>query len=105
MYGDDYYKLKKGSKMPPRTRAVKRTPDVTPPIPVGTEESSYAEMENGDAFLWKGGLWIKCEVDDQEAILLATTSGSYQKGYIDTELCEETGQMIPVNIKIQWTKK
>jgi len=86
-----------------RPRAVRRVPAVSPAIP--TEQVSknvYAdELDNGDAFIWQGGLWIRCDWGEQEAVLISPKSNDWTKGFIKTEMCEERG-LIPVDITIKW---
>jgi hypothetical protein len=89
-----------------RKKAVKKAvvvPEVSPLIPEYPSGVDYDILSNGEAFLWKGGIWVKCEVSNEEAILLFKTR-QYSKGHIEENMCEESG-LIPVDIKITWSKR
>jgi len=69
---------------------------VSPSIPISPKLVDYDSLYNGDAFLYNGGLWMKCENEEQEAINL-------NNGNIETYMC---GSMVePVDINIAWKRK
>ena len=76
--------------------ARKKTSRVSPAISNNPIFVEYNELENGDAFLYLGKLWMKCEVGDQEAINLET-------GCIEEDMCDE--KVEKVNVSIAWTRK
>jgi hypothetical protein len=70
---------------------------VSPVIPTNDARfTSYKDLNNGDAFLWKGALYVKCESCDQEAIDMET-------GYVMDGVCDTIVE--PVSITITWKKK
>jgi len=68
---------------------------VQPPV-TGVEEGlRYDDLQDGDAFIHDGDIWMKCDCDDQEAIRL-------KDGVIKSDMCDE-GAIIPVDINVTWT--
>ena len=77
-------------------KATKKTSRVSPPVPTIKVGIMYDELVNGECFIWKGCLMMKYDIDDQEAFNL---DGSEYKG----NMCNEI--IIPVDIKVTWTRK
>ena len=77
--------------------AKKKKSRVTPTIPQeNIKYPLYDNLQDGDAFLFQGALFVKCENSDQQALDLDT-------GYIEENMC---GKVIePVDIVITWKKK
>jgi len=70
---------------------------INPAVPkTNIEYVKYEDLANGDCFLLRDNLWIKCDHDDQEAINL-------KNGDYDCCLCDEI--VIPVNVTINWERK
>ncbi len=69
---------------------------VNPPIPNTNEYVDYSDLNNGNCFLYKGSLWMKFDLDEQEAINLDT-------GEQDSYLCEK--MVLPVDITINWKRR
>ena len=74
----------------------KKTSRVSPVITTNPKFVKYDSLQNGDAFLWESGLWMKCENMGQEAIDLTT-------GEMEDDMCDK--QVEKVNIQITWKKK
>lgn len=80
-----------------KPRPIRSKSRVSPPIKATPPKyTQYDALHNGDAFLRGGGLFMKCDNCEQEAIDLDT-------GYIQTDMCEEIVE--PVDIQITWKKK
>jgi len=77
-----------------KKKPVSRVSPTVPAIP--PKYVQYDGLNNGDAFLYNGALYMKCENCEQEAINLDT-------GIVQTDLCEEIVE--PVSITIGWTRK
>lgn len=77
-------------------KKVKKKSRVSPPITDNNNYVDYANLENGDCFLYLGNLWMKFDVEDQEAVNLDT-------GDNDCLLCDK--MVIPVDITINWKRK
>lgn len=75
----------------------KPTSRVSPPVEaISPKFIQYDTLHNGDAFLYAGALWMKCDNCEQEAIDLNT-------GSVRTEMCEEIVE--PVSITVKWSRK
>ena len=70
---------------------------VSPPISVRPIGVDYAELGDGDAFIYGGRLYIKMEIFNQEGIGL---SGGCQ---VLEDMCGKI--VIPVDITIIWKEK
>ena len=57
----------------------------------------YNELNDGDAFLYEGKLWIKMDICDQDAICLDKDTG------YESCLCDEIVE--PVDITINWKRR
>jgi hypothetical protein len=68
------------------------TPEVTE---TGTVE--FNDLDNGDAFICNGDVWMKCDIGNQDAIRL-------RDGDMMDSLCDE-GKLIPVDIQVTWKRK
>jgi len=69
---------------------------ISPNINTTPPGVTYSNLYDGDCFIWGGRLWIKSEVDGQEAINLAD-------GDQVSDMCDEV--VIPVDVKITWKVK
>lgn len=79
------------------TKKVVKKSRINPAVPKTIiEYTKYEDLADGDCFLLRGILWIKTEMDDQNAINLS--NGDY-----DRNLCDEI--VVPVNVTINWEKK
>jgi len=77
--------------------AKKKTSRVSPVVPKrSVRQPLYDDLNNGDAFLYEGALYVKVDTDDQQAIDLDT-------GYIEDSLCGKI--VVPVNITVKWSRK
>jgi len=56
----------------------------------------YEDLDDGDCFLMRGNLWMKSDMDNQEAINLSN-------GDFDCCLCDEI--VIPVDVTINWQRR
>lgn len=75
----------------------KITSRVNPPIKKSDEKfERYGDLEDGDAFIMNGALWVKINTCDQEALNL-------DNGRYEDCLCEQI--VIPVDITINWKRK
>lgn len=75
----------------------KKTSRVSPTIPnTNPNAVRYEELANGECFILESRLFMKYDIDDQEAYDL--DGGQYKYG-----LCGDI--VIPVNISVTWKKK
>ena len=70
---------------------------ISPKIPVPLKAVAYSDLVDGDTFLSGGYLWILSDLGDQEAVRLSD-------GQVQTDFCEAR-DIVPVDVKITWTKK
>ncbi|KKN73091.1 hypothetical protein LCGC14_0404000 [marine sediment metagenome] len=80
----------------PKHLAKKKKSRVSPSITTLPKFVDYESLTNGDTFLYNGGLWMRCELYDQEAI-------NIDNGNIESCMCE--AMVEPVDISITWKKK
>ena len=79
-------------------KKVEKKSRVSPEIPSqNVRFVTYEDLNDGDAFLMKGKLWMKFDVDDQEAVCLN------EGGEHDCCLCDEIVE--PVDITITWKRR
>lgn len=77
--------------------AKKRTSRISPVVlQTKAKFNSYDYMSNGDAFLWEGALYVKCESYEQEAINMDT-------GLVIDDMCDKVVE--PVDIVVTWKRK
>ena len=75
----------------------KPTSRISPPIDATPSKYvQYDDLQNGNAFLYEGSLFMKCENADQEAINLDT-------GSMRDCMCECIIE--PVDITVKWSRK
>ncbi len=65
---------------------------ITPAVRVDNG-TPFDELEYGQSFIMNGGLWMKLDTDDQQAVNLST-------GYVEEDLCD--AMIVPVTIAITW---
>ena len=75
----------------------KKVSRISPKIPPQESGVVYGDLKDGDCFLCQNALWIKSDCGSQEAVNLAN-------GGMGCDFCEQ-GNVIPVDIKVTWTKK
>ena len=69
---------------------------VSPDINIDPSGVAYVNLDDHEFFIWNKGLWVKYDVEDQNAFRIDKRD---EVAGMDEEV------VIPVNIKITWTLK
>ena len=71
---------------------------ITPKLPKPKQDTvDYADLENGDTFLYQGNACIKSDIDCEQRAVDLTDGDFYD------DMCDQ--QVIPINAELKWSYK